>query len=618
MNLENEFDELARQKLEGRSIPFEENDWSRMQTLLNAQKRDRLGRIAMWLGGAALLAVLFTGAWLAIGPNTIEKDALVQHGATASEPADIDPSADVQGALIIQEKVEVAIPMDTKQEENQKGTSTEISKVGEVALLPANTPNTATPNASARSAERASSNTPAEVRSAIAEKNVVNVGDANAETNDAINTSASVPTTTTTNNSIVSDPGNSIPSETTDHTVPRSMDHEPRSDVQYILEAASNSEGPDQRMGSTEPQSSSRANFDVEEIDAKDDLLPPVFMTRTVTENSAMNATEEELKSDEIPPLEVPSTTGSKPMNAPIVQPNTTASSIGPAADTIASYDSTELAQMEPEAATPEPQPIAPLITPRSPWEIGLFVGAMNTTSSYSGANSSEWKGGIEREWTTTAGLELMHLGRNFGLGAGVHYSTYSERVNIEAIDRTTMMLHDYWYLNPVDTTILFITDTIPGDSVDSYVGQSVDVTLNVLTQGIDTITTNEHVRDARSVLNKVSYLEIPLLLDAHLVQGRWSLGVRGGPTIGVVTGRKGSLPSPNGEGFVDFKDQQFRDVVFGWTARAYVRYRFNAAWSIGVEPMMRGQLFNTMGSGELSRKSTGLGGLISLSYLLK
>ncbi|HQZ43979.1 MAG TPA: hypothetical protein PK735_13915, partial [Flavobacteriales bacterium] len=67
-----------------------------------------------------------------------------------------------------------------------------------------------------------------------------------------------------------------------------------------------------------------------------------------------------------------------------------------------------------------------------------------------------------------------------------------------------------------------------------------------------------------------------------------------------------------------DFADQAFREVVFGWTARAYVRYRFNAAWSIGVEPMVRGQFNNTLGNGDLMRRSTAYGVLLSLSYRLR
>ena len=39
MNLNNEFDELARRKLQEQAFPFEEANWSEMQKSLNAEKR---------------------------------------------------------------------------------------------------------------------------------------------------------------------------------------------------------------------------------------------------------------------------------------------------------------------------------------------------------------------------------------------------------------------------------------------------------------------------------------------------------------------------------------------------------------------------------------------------
>ena len=54
-----------------------------------------------------------------------------------------------------------------------------------------------------------------------------------------------------------------------------------------------------------------------------------------------------------------------------------------------------------------------------SPWEISAMVGAILTGSAYSGSNSADWTPGLSDRWTTTAGAEVMHLGRNFGIGTG-------------------------------------------------------------------------------------------------------------------------------------------------------------------------------------------------------
>ncbi len=243
--------------------------------------------------------------------------------------------------------------------------------------------------------------------------------------------------------------------------------------------------------------------------------------------------------------------------------------------------------------------------------------GLFTSSTKYTGGNSADWSGGISNERTIGIGAEIMHVGRNIGIGTGLHYGSYAERIRTEAIDRITTDFNPYWYLMTVDTTVLVITDTLPG-MPPSYTGSSVDTTLHVLAQGTDTVVSQQHLRDARDQVNRVSYLEVPILLDAHVTQGRWMLGLRGGPTIGLLTGRRGSLPNSTADGYLGFNDVAFREVVFGYTARAYVRYRFNAGWSVGVEPALRGQLLNSIGSGELERRSSALGVMLSLTYRLR
>ena len=181
----------------------------------------------------------------------------------------------------------------------------------------------------------------------------------------------------------------------------------------------------------------------------------------------------------------------------------------------------------------------------------------------------------------------------------------------------STTTFNQYWYLIAVDTMVLFITDTLPGQP-PSYTGTSIDTTIHVLAQGTDSTTSSQHLREARDQVNRVSYLEVPILLDAHVVQGRWSLGLRGGPTIGLLTGRRGSLPNTTDDGYLGFNDVAFREVVFGYSGRAYIRYRFNAGWSVGLEPAMRGQLLNSFGSGELERRASAFGVMMSLTYRLR
>lgn len=243
--------------------------------------------------------------------------------------------------------------------------------------------------------------------------------------------------------------------------------------------------------------------------------------------------------------------------------------------------------------------------------------GLFSTGSHYTGGASADWSAGLGRAQVAGLGAELMHIGRNIGIGIGIHYGNYAERIRTGALEATSTSLNHYWYLHPVTTTVLVITDTVPGVP-PTYVGTSTSTTVNVLAQGTDTAVTTHRLREARDQENRVSYLEVPLLLDAHLVQGRWTLGVRGGPAIGLLTGRRGALPNPAGDGYLAFNDMAFRELTLGYTARAYLRYRFNAAWSVGVGPAVRGQMLNSFSGNGLQRRSTAVGALVDITYRLR
>lgn len=300
------------------------------------------------------------------------------------------------------------------------------------------------------------------------------------------------------------------------------------------------------------------------------------------------------------------------------------ATQIDPASTVVANSDAesvnvgtTEQPNDSADVAYPEPLQL-PLVAQNSPWEIGALAGIFSTTSSFRGANSADWNSDVARQRTNSFGAEIMRMGSNFGVGLGLHYGSYAERIAVGEVSNTVTEIDRFWYLNPVQQTVLIITDTIVQGGEPYFVGESITTTVDVLTQGFDTTTTITQQRAARELYNRVNYLEIPLLLDAHLVQGRWSLGLRGGPTLSVLTGRSGYLPNNSNDGYTDFSDQAFRELVLGYTARAYIRYRWNAAWSIGLEPAIRGQLMNSLAEGPLERRSTALGGMLSLSYRLR
>lgn len=258
-----------------------------------------------------------------------------------------------------------------------------------------------------------------------------------------------------------------------------------------------------------------------------------------------------------------------------------------------------------------------PLVKPASPWELSAMGGLLWGGGRYSGAPRDLWDAEMSNGLGWSAGAEVMHMGRNVGIGTGVHYSTYVERLLAPEQRLTDLEVERFYFLTPVDTTVTLSTDTfsINGQLFHSVI--SVDTTINVLGVGYDTTTTVTVLRAAREQVNRVSYLEIPLLLDAHLTQGRWMFGLRGGPTLGVLTARRGALPDPSQDGYTDLNDVQFRSLVFGYTARAYIRYRWNSAWSVGLEPVLRGQFGNSL-DGELKRRTMAFGAMLSLTYRLR
>jgi|GEM_PF-521545 len=619
MKHENEFDELARQKLEGRNIPFEEGDWTAMQGLLktgNSGRGGAFGRLAKWLGGAALLAILGVGVWKTSDRNTEEKGGsavaatTVEHTTATEAPAITQPAKSEQpqgenasaNSLTSQQEVDRTTAVTPDQHGPSVGTSPETEKPEALAIVASNS----SPSNKAQFDHGTQGST------SPAERN--NIPSPNSPSTTADGTSVNTDTNEPT-----------LPVEVEGNRVNTGGTNEGTTIADVITDASETpgvSKGDEDGTDHMINETSATNAVQVGEMPSPEGIE---IAATTAPDQPAKNESGTAAKNADTPNttdgMDLATTTVPQGMPG---DPEPFADPVNSATIPTRDTSSTEQeAHVEPTvndttAVAPEPLSITPLITARSPWQLSLLGGAMNNTTRYSGANSEEWNGGVQKQWTANAGLELVHMGRNFGIGTGVHYSTYSEQIDISAKDRNTLGLRNFWYLNPIDTTILFITDTIQQNGQTYYTGQSISTTVNVLTQGTDSTTTTARIRDARSIRNKVSYVEVPLLLDAHLVQGRWNFGVCGGPTVGLLTGRKGSLPNSNGEGYTALNDQPFREVVFGWTARAYVRYRFNAAWSIGVEPMVRGQLFNTLGSGDLSRKSTAHGGVLSLSYLLR
>lgn len=546
MNLDNEFDELARHKLQEQTFPFEEAHWLQAEQVIAAQ-HGRKRRGFWWLGAAALL-VVSTALWsIQRGPEPTEAVAYTGTVTGASTTATTKRNADNTAVR----------------------PSTPSSSAPSTTSRPAST----APIHQSRERHMSSGQDPVGIthRSARSRASVITTPPPVVTTSipvDHERTGSPEPSNSTVVPVVWTNAGSPLATRTapTDSTIPVTTVHD---------------------LGTPATQG---------------DHTDPT-LTTTATSSTSVAALEATTTAD---PLEVIHTT-STPSEDTLIGVEQ-----GPAIATAATtpHDST--------LATPTVPVIPSIIAEHAPWEISVLGGAFSSGSTYRGGNSAGWSGDRARLVEPVFGAELMHRGRNFGLGVGLHYGTYADRLRVDAIDRTDMARWSFWYLAPVDTTILLITDTTVQGGEVVYEGVNVNTTVHVLRQGADSARTTTRVRNARDLVIRTSYLEVPLLLDAHLVQGRWSVGLRGGPTVGLLTGRAGSIPNNTDDGYTELADQAYRKVVFGWTARAYLRYRFNAAWSVGMEPAMRGLFSNSLGSGDVQRRSSAFGGWISLSYRLR
>jgi len=251
----------------------------------------------------------------------------------------------------------------------------------------------------------------------------------------------------------------------------------------------------------------------------------------------------------------------------------------------------------------------------RRPWEITLWGGLFNTLTTYSGSRTEAWASDHRGLGAAGAGVELMHHGAHFGIGAGLHFSTYAERMDARELADTHTALVDHYSTQAIDTSLMVANGTVWINGQQYWATQQVDTVILVLVTTTTEETTTTVRRNALARQNRTSWLEIPLLLDAHTAMGRWSFGLRGGPTLGIVQGRRGLLPTTNG--YTDLRDEAFRELVLGWTAQGYVRYRITSAWSVGFGPAARGQLLNSLNSDDLVRRSMAWGGTLGISCLL-
>ncbi len=563
MSERSEFDDVARRKLEEREFPFQEADWLEAKRLIAQQRSSGTGRTWL-LAGVGVMLIGLSAWFLTADSSAVQESPSVSVNATHEKSTTAAP---------------LAITRDEPKaiESARSGSSSDLTSSG---LLDRD-------GAASNSNGPQVGSRPSPVRPE--QVSTVQQQAVERSTMEKIGASSTSPA-----------PGVAAVSQDRDNASGAVETSAPAQEI--VATTSTRAESViDPTMGTA---SMVIAGPETSSADVSATAEPPV----DAEEGPLTAVTENTTKSTE-PPSD-PTANEVGPFTADTSATITAGSEVAndPPAEQVQDSASTT-------AAVPPPPP---LITPDSPWEISLIIGGLLSRSTYTGGNSAEWIDGQTGRWSPAIGGEVMHMGRNFGIGSGLHYSTYEEDLHIAERSLTTTVIQDSNYFEPFHTTILYaLGDTII-DGELYYVTESRDTTLNILVLGTSSRTTTRKLIDARDVTNRVSYLELPLLLDAHVVQGAWVLGLRGGPTVGLLSERRGALPNATFDGYTDFSTEQFRSPVFGFTARAYLRYRWVNGWSVGLEPTWRGHFGNVLDSGDLTRRSSAVGGMISVSYRLR
>lgn len=558
MNERTEFDDLARRKLEERQFPFDPQGWDDMERQLDAmaapptKRNDR-----RWLLAALLLLATFGGVWYAVVSS---RTSVPPHEQSTAQVAE--------------------------QKEGSAKNSTTQSHGTPVAPAPA----IAGPAAPAPRPSRHAEPTPNETRPAFSSE---------APPTRNPNTTASTP---------------KLPSATSPATTASDVPTPQHTDPPTAAAT------PPTLAESTATDTLTR-DPDTALNTSPTPAVPEPFLPEPTMEDPRAAHAEDQEPDEDAPPLTKAHDTPIAPENTSDTTPTDASAPAVSNIDDPSTPDSTL-------AATPAPPAVdsTTLVTaadstlPRPPlyphWEVSAWGGLFNTSTHYSGTRTTDWATTTSALQTTSFGIELMHMGTHFGVGGGLHYSTYSEHIEAEELSDATSHLVFVHELQSIDTSIMVVNGTVWLNGEQYYATYLQDTTFLVLvsTTSEETVTTVRRNALARS--NRTSYLEIPLLLDAHTSAGRWGFGVRGGPMLGVLQGRRGVLPGTTG--YTDLVDEAFQDLVLGWTAQGYVRYRLADSWCVGVGPAARGQLLNSMQGDALVRRSTALGGQFSISYQLR
>ena len=218
-------------------------------------------------------------------------------------------------------------------------------------------------------------------------------------------------------------------------------------------------------------------------------------------------------------------------------------------------------------------------------WYGALSFGADFTSTTLSSTNPSL------TDWVNyrTAGETLIPtLGVSFEAGLNIKQFTIGTGINL--YNYASDVQYSFLLVN-IDSVIEYVYDTAMITIIDSFYVISID--------------TNEQVFNGR---NKISYIEIPILLGYQFKAGNWRFGLSTGPSIGLLNSAVITYPNYDLNTSETIPVTYFKNSYFNWIAKPSVTYMFTDNIGFGINGMFRWNLGSIVENADIQQQYSGYG----------
>jgi hypothetical protein len=150
----------------------------------------------------------------------------------------------------------------------------------------------------------------------------------------------------------------------------------------------------------------------------------------------------------------------------------------------------------------------------------------------------------------------------------------------------------------------LLVRASVPGSGTEagSVVGLEYRVRLKRITWSTGLHFGTYGVNDDQGGIDvRLSYVQVPVLGGIELGRGRFGALIEGGVGVDLLFSSKGTYPLEQADPSDVLPDDVFRSMNLSWILRPQAAYRFTDVISIGVGPLLQGQLLGTAREGGLS-----------------